>query len=264
MFSFQMKDESLPTPSGATVAQKLVTADGTYATQSAFSSDVKTSGGKARKEKVTHCVHYVSILLKQFQEYLFRINLVKFGLNKSQITRRYDYTSCAIFFYSTSGVKRFPFIYFLRNVLLCASTWWKATSSWAHRWPPPSPSWPFATTLPSRTQSPRTPQEKWIASPPSPCSCSPRSSTSASPDFRPSRSPLTTPIASPFASRSWSIRPRPSTPSSRYNQRPVYCVINKRPAYFIGGIFVVSIFALIAELKKNQKLVLISLYYLLN
>lgn len=46
-----MKDESVPAPSGSTVAQKLVTADGTYATQSAFSSDVKASG-KAKKDKV--------------------------------------------------------------------------------------------------------------------------------------------------------------------------------------------------------------------
>jgi hypothetical protein len=47
-----MKDESLPVPSGSTPAQKLVTADGTYATQSAFSSDVKSGAGKAKKEKV--------------------------------------------------------------------------------------------------------------------------------------------------------------------------------------------------------------------
>ena len=49
---FQLKDESLPSP-GASVAQKLVTADGTYATQSAFSSDVKGPSSKgSRKDKV--------------------------------------------------------------------------------------------------------------------------------------------------------------------------------------------------------------------
>ncbi len=54
---FQLKDESVPASSGVTIAQKLVTADGTYATQSAFSSDVKASGGKARKDKVTNCYY---------------------------------------------------------------------------------------------------------------------------------------------------------------------------------------------------------------
>jgi hypothetical protein len=51
-YSFQLKDESVPSPSGATVAQKLVTADGTYATQSAFSADAKSGSGKAKKDKV--------------------------------------------------------------------------------------------------------------------------------------------------------------------------------------------------------------------
>ena len=47
-----MKDESVPTPSGSSGAQKLVTADGTYATQSAFSADVKPGAGKSASANV--------------------------------------------------------------------------------------------------------------------------------------------------------------------------------------------------------------------
>ena len=56
---FQMKDESVPTPSGSSGAQKLVTADGTYATQSAFSADVKPGAGKSKKEKVKNLVMHL-------------------------------------------------------------------------------------------------------------------------------------------------------------------------------------------------------------